>query len=873
MAKKKAVWGIDIGNSSLKALRCQAADEPGKIEAVAFDFIEHSKTLSQPGSEPAEILAETIKTFLARNQTKGDRVAISVSGQNTISRFLKLPPVDPKKIPDIIKYEAKQWLPFALEEVIWTFQPIGTAGQSPTAVQVDSEVGMFAMKRDIAQKTLSPYLTNAIDVDCIQSSPLAIYNFAAFDQLAIQNIEEYDPDNPPDSLVILCIGTDATDVVITNGFSIWIRSIPIGGSSFTKALTKGLKLTFSKAEYLKRNAAAAQDPKAVFQAMKPVFNDMLSEVHRSLEYYQSLNRKVKFNKILAIGNPIKMPGLRQFLTQNLGYEVIRLSHFNRLVGSEVIDAPLFKENLYSFAVSYGLALQQMGEAPLTTNLIPKEIITDRLIREKKPWVLATASALLLGLTIQFAGASNALRGISIGDYGKAEDQAKSAQTLSSKMKSETAAAVSVFKEIDTVGRNLTSNVEGRITWLELLRAINSVLPVAEEKIDGQSVDALEKQDRVFISNIEAITVDNLAEWFKPLKENKRYYPDEEEVIEALASGTSGETTTTAAESTNTNETAANATNLKKKLSQLTESQRLELIPGPPETIPEGSIARVVQLVGYHYHNASVAGTTMGSDYLRKTILRNLKFGEIILPSTLEKQMKNPQDPQFARETVSMRDLGISYPTLLDIPKIQQTEILNPRVVLEIFKQERTKILEHRRGGGGFGGGRGRERDRDSMVLDTTFNRPFDAPTGGDASGGSEYIKKIAKEMNAKDKIKLRRFDFVIQFAWVETPPSVRERKREEVRLAALAKQGEQTGSPSVLEGETTEPPVPAESPATSTESPNTPPNTPAESPATSTESSDTPAESPTTSTESPNTPAEPPATPTTSTQETPVPPT
>ncbi|MDR0704245.1 MAG: pilus assembly protein PilM [Planctomycetaceae bacterium] len=816
MAKKKTVWGIDIGNSSLKALRCQAADEPGKIEAVAFDFIEHSKILSQPGSEPAEILAETIKTFLSRNQTKGDRVAISVSGQNTISRFLKLPPVDPKKIPDIIKYEAKQWLPFDLDEVIWTFQPIGTAGRSPTAVPVNSEVGMFAMKRDIAQKTLAPYLTNAIDIDCIQSSPLAIYNFVAFDQLGIQNIEDYDPDNPPDSLVILCIGTDATDAVITNGYSIWVRNIPIGGSVFTRALTKGMKLTFSKAEYLKRNAASAQDPKAVFLAMKPVFNDLLSEVHRTLEHYQSLNRKAKYGKILAIGNAIKLPGLRQFLTQNLGYEVTRLSHFNHLVGSEVINAPLFKENLYSFGVSYGLVLQQMGEASLTTNLIPKEIITDRIIREKKPWVLATASALLLGLVICFAGAANALRGISIGDYGRAEEQAKTVQAYSSQKQSETTTAISEFKEIDTIGRNLTSNVEGRITWLELLRAINIVLPVEKEKIDGQSVDSLEKQNRVFISNIEAITVDNLAEWFQPLKENKRYYPDNEEVLEILnSSGTSASVG------------GADAATPANKLSQLTESQRLELIPGPTEPIPEGSIARVVQLVGYHYHNASIAGTVMGSDYLRKTILRSLKFDKVILPSTLEKQMK---DPQSAQEVVSMRDLGISYPTLLEIPKIQQTEVLNPRVVLEIFKQERTKFLEHRRtSGGGFGGsGRNNRNDRELMTLDTTFTRPFDAPTGGNAGGGSDYIKRIADEMNAKDKIKLRRFDFVIQFAWVETPPSIREKKREGGRLAASAKQGDQTSSSSVLEGETPEPPAVIESPITT-------PSVPAEPSETTTE--------------------------------------
>ncbi len=71
--------------------------------------------------------------------------------------------------------------------------------------------------------------------------------------------------------MIISLGTDATDLVVTNGYRVWQRSIPLGGNHFTKALTKELKLTFAKAEHLKRNATAAPDPKAVFQAMRPVF--------------------------------------------------------------------------------------------------------------------------------------------------------------------------------------------------------------------------------------------------------------------------------------------------------------------------------------------------------------------------------------------------------------------------------------------------------------------------------------------------------------------------------------------------------------------------------------------------------------------------
>ena len=63
MAKNETVWGIDVGNTSLKALRCRKGAEPGTIEVLQFDYIEHSKILTQPGADAHEILAETLQTF------------------------------------------------------------------------------------------------------------------------------------------------------------------------------------------------------------------------------------------------------------------------------------------------------------------------------------------------------------------------------------------------------------------------------------------------------------------------------------------------------------------------------------------------------------------------------------------------------------------------------------------------------------------------------------------------------------------------------------------------------------------------------------------------------------------------------------------
>ena len=90
-------------------------DAPGNrrpVVATAFDYVEHPKILSQPDADPDQLTREALDKFLSRNTLRGDIVAISVPGQSGLARFVKLPPVEEKKIRDIVKFEAKQQIPF-----------------------------------------------------------------------------------------------------------------------------------------------------------------------------------------------------------------------------------------------------------------------------------------------------------------------------------------------------------------------------------------------------------------------------------------------------------------------------------------------------------------------------------------------------------------------------------------------------------------------------------------------------------------------------------------------------------------------------------------------------------------------------------------
>ena len=394
MAKIQAVWAIDIGQAALKAIKLVPGETPEQAVAEAFDYIEYPKILSQPDADPDELVREALATFTDRNELKGCKVAISVPGQSGLVKFIKLPPVEKKRIPDIVKFEAKQQIPFALDEVVWAYQQIGGDDEVNEEEFTMAEVGLFAMKRDQINRAILPFAVAGIEVDLVQMSPIALYNFVTFDQLKGSGSKE--------SVVLLDIGADNTDLIITDGTRIWQRNVPIGGNHFTRALTKELKLTFAKAEHLKRNATKAADPRSIFTAMRGVFNDFASEINRSIGFYSSINRTAKIRKLIGMGNGFKLPGLQKFLQQNVNHEVGRLEGFDKMVGDEVKSAPQFQDNLASFAVAYGLGIQGLSRAGLSTNLLPPEVERVRLIRAKKPWALAASALIMLGFGYMFA---------------------------------------------------------------------------------------------------------------------------------------------------------------------------------------------------------------------------------------------------------------------------------------------------------------------------------------------------------------------------------------------------------------------------------------------------------------------------------------
>lgn len=386
MASSNVSWGIDVGAGAVKAIKLEKqADESLRVED--FVVVPHKRVLSTPDVSEEESIRVALGAFMSeyRDAMRGASVAVSVPGHAAFARFAKLPPVEPKGVMNLVKFEAVQQIPFPIEEVEWDHQ-IFASEDSP-----EVEVGIFAITKERVNERLSLSAEVGLSPDLLTLGPVAAYNAIAYDL----SFTESTP-----GTVIVDIGATATDLIVAEQGRVWIRTFPLGGHHFTEALAETFKLTYTKAEKLKREAETSKYKKHVFQALKPVLADFVQDVQRSIGYYQDTHPDAKIERLIGLGSTFKLLGLRKSLQQQLKVEVYRLEGFKRIS----VDGPGeadFEAASVNMATAYGLALQGLGQTPIRANLMPTSVLREGMWKKKTPWFVAAACMGLIGAGLTF----------------------------------------------------------------------------------------------------------------------------------------------------------------------------------------------------------------------------------------------------------------------------------------------------------------------------------------------------------------------------------------------------------------------------------------------------------------------------------------
>ena len=141
-----------------------------------------------------------------------------------------------------------------------------------------------------------------LQVSYVQMAPMALYNYLLFDRPDLAGSDKR-------ATVIVNIGAESTDLVVCTASGVWQRCIMMGGNAFTKAIAETFKLSFEKAEKLKRTAPVSKYARQIFQAMRPV-------VHRLERRSPAVarastparNPDVKVTRVIAMGGGTKLRG-------------------------------------------------------------------------------------------------------------------------------------------------------------------------------------------------------------------------------------------------------------------------------------------------------------------------------------------------------------------------------------------------------------------------------------------------------------------------------------------------------------------------------------------------------------------------------------
>jgi type IV pilus assembly protein PilM len=506
----KSAWGLDISKSSIKAVRLELRD--GNIEITDFDVIDYGPSPGRDESAFAQDFRLALNTFRSRHKIRGESIVVSPPFHNVFNRFVSLPAVSGERLHEIVKYEAQQHLPFAIEEVIWSYQKIERSYQPGEEI----EVVFFAVKRELIEQFLGLLSGSGLQADEIQFAPVALYNYI---------MEDYAALGAGKNFVILDIGTNNTNLILVEGDKFWIRSIPIVGNDITKAIQQKLEIPFEDAERLKVITTSKESPEAgkIFAATQNILKDLASEIHRSIGFYKSLasGRSVNFDKIILMGNAAKTIYFEEFVSQRLQIATVKLSGLGKLELAEEANKADFSLKMQGLGVALGLALQGVGKSANKINLLPPEVLQGRAVSRRKPFVAAIAAILILIPLLLHLSARQELEQLTL-----INEQVEKTLENSDKIKK---AYNKIKDETDKIRQlnNLVAIGGQRDIWLNALNNLNKLGVFAQPSIMPPKgyIEAGSEDDERFVGEQELNKI-----WLLDLKIRRVAKPEEKTAV-------------------------------------------------------------------------------------------------------------------------------------------------------------------------------------------------------------------------------------------------------------------------------------------------------------------------------------------------------
>ncbi|MBO7543057.1 pilus assembly protein PilM [bacterium] len=424
MADKKVV-SIDLGREVVKFAFAQVSKGSVKLTGCQSVTLEIAHD-ADDSAWRAAVLEVLKQQKAAGSLDKKSEIYVTLPSAQVLTRALKVPTAE---LQTQVVEEAKKNLPLPIEEAEWSYNVVGEAGDQ-------SHVSLLAVKSSVVEDINAIFEEAGLSLAGATSGALNIADLLIAEGKG--SVET--------PTAVLSIGASSANLVIAEGKKVWMRALPVFGSTLVSALTAG-GASFDEArktllEQVDLGNAESESTKAVGQAL----SRLVMEITRSIVNYRTSLSGEKPAKLLLTGGYAKIKGLDAYLQDKLKTDTAYLDAFASFEGES--------GDSFAFAEALGALTAIAGTSPYSVNLVPANLQWQRSFDGKKPLIIAAVALLAVLFGALFI--------LNQGKISKEQAEAEKAQETLETAQKYDKAIKQVQKNIQT---QLADNeVYGRLLW-------------------------------------------------------------------------------------------------------------------------------------------------------------------------------------------------------------------------------------------------------------------------------------------------------------------------------------------------------------------------------------------------------------------------
>jgi len=345
---EKSIIGLDIGSRNIKAVQLKETKDVYTLERLGITSLD-SELIVDGSILDSTRVVEAIKELVLTTDIKAKNTTLSVSGHSSvIIKRITLPEVSEDELSESINFEAEQYIPFDIEDVMLDFQILGLAEEEGMM-----DVLIVAVKRD----KINEY------VSVVKEAGLAPA-VVDIDSFALENMHELNYEfNEEANVALINVGASMINMnIIKGGVSVFTRDSSVGGNLYTEALQREFSISFEDAERLKEGGEVETvSMEKTDSVLDTASNEIVIEISRSFDYFRDTTTYENIDEIILSGGVALIGNFPTFLAEKTGINVSVVQPFKNINIPDSFDSEYIEKIEPLMAVVVGLALRKEGD--------------------------------------------------------------------------------------------------------------------------------------------------------------------------------------------------------------------------------------------------------------------------------------------------------------------------------------------------------------------------------------------------------------------------------------------------------------------------------------------------------------------------------